>query len=61
MGVERVLEVLKEIGTEIPAPAADVYAIIPDASSLPQVFRTVQQLRTAGRGCADARCRRWLG
>ena len=48
MGVERVLEVLKEIGTEIPAPAADVYAIIPDASSLPQVFRTVQQLRTAG-------------
>ena len=48
MGVERVLEVLKEIGAEIPAPAADVYAIIPDASSLPQVFRTVQQLRTAG-------------
>ena len=48
MGVERVLEVLKEIGIEIPAPAADVYAIIPDASSLPQVFRIVQQLRTAG-------------
>lgn len=48
MGIERVLEVLKEIGAEIPAPAADVYAIIPDASSLPQVFKTVQQLRTAG-------------
>lgn len=48
MGIERVLEVLKEIGAEIPAPAADVYAIIPDASSLPLVFKTVQQLRTAG-------------
>ncbi|WP_211458627.1 histidine--tRNA ligase [Comamonas sp. PE63] len=48
MGVERVLEVLKEVGAEIPQPAADVYAIIPDASALPQVFKTVQQLRTAG-------------
>lgn len=48
MGVERVLEVLKEVGIEIPQPAADVYAIIPDASVLPQVFKTVQQLRAAG-------------
>lgn len=48
MGVERVLEVLKEIGTEIPQPAADAYAIVPDAAALPQVFKTVQQLRTAG-------------
>lgn len=48
MGVERVLEVLKEIGTEIPQPAADAYAIIPDAAALPQVFKTVQQLRTVG-------------
>ena len=48
MGIERVLEVLKEIGAEIPAPAADVYAIIPDASALPQVFKTAQQLRAAG-------------
>ncbi|MEX8193161.1 histidine--tRNA ligase [Comamonas guangdongensis] len=48
MGVERVLEVLKEIGVEIPQPAADVYAIIPEASALPQVFKTVQQLRAAG-------------
>ena len=48
MGVERVLEVLKEVGVEIPQPAADVYAIIPDASALPQVFKTVQQLRAAG-------------
>ena len=48
MGIERVLEVLKEIGAEIPAHAADVYAIIPDASALPQVFKTVQQLRAAG-------------
>ncbi|MEG0148084.1 MAG: histidine--tRNA ligase [Comamonas sp.] len=48
MGVERVLEVLKEIGAEIPQPAADVYAIIPDASALPQVFKTAHQLRSRG-------------
>ena len=48
MGVERVLEVLKEIGADIPQPAADVYAIVPEAAALPQVFRTVQQLRAAG-------------
>jgi len=48
MGVERVLEVLKEVGVEIPQPAADVYAIIPDASALPQVFKIAQQLRAAG-------------
>ena len=48
MGIERVLEVLKEIGAEIPQPAADAYAVIPDASALPQVFKTVQQLRSAG-------------
>lgn len=48
MGVERVLEVLKEIGAEIPQPAADVYAIIPDASALPQVFQTAHQLRSCG-------------
>ncbi|MEG2046826.1 MAG: histidine--tRNA ligase, partial [Comamonas sp.] len=48
MGIERVLEVLKEVGAEIPQPAADVYAIIPDASALPVVFQTVQKLRAAG-------------
>ena len=48
MGVERVLEVLKEIGADIPQPTADVYAIVPEAAALPQVFRTVQQLRAAG-------------
>lgn len=48
MGIERVLELLKEIGAEIPQPAADAYAIIPDAGALPQVFQTVQRLRAAG-------------
>nr|WP_222614004.1 histidine--tRNA ligase [Comamonas testosteroni] len=48
MGIERVLEVLKEIGAEIPQPAADAYIIIPDASALPLVFKTAQQLRSAG-------------
>ena len=48
MGVERVLDLLKEQGTEVPAVVPDAYAIVPDASSMPVVLRTLQQLREAG-------------
>ncbi len=48
MGVERVLDLLKEQGTDVPAPVADAYAIVPDALSMPLVLRTLQQLREAG-------------
>ena len=48
LGVERVLELLKEQGT-LPAPTGpDVYAIVPDASALPVVFKTIQALRAQG-------------
>jgi histidyl-tRNA synthetase len=51
LGVERVLELLKEQGTLPEAQGPDVYAIVPDASALPTVFTTVQALRVhAGAG-----------
>ena len=48
LGVERVLELLKEQGTLPDAQGPDVYAIVPDASALPVVFKTVQTLRAQG-------------
>jgi histidyl-tRNA synthetase len=48
MGVERVLDLLKEQGAGVSAPAPDAYAVVPDASSMPVVLRTLQQLREAG-------------
>jgi histidyl-tRNA synthetase len=48
LGVERVLELIREQGTAIPLPAPDAYAVIPDAAILPVVIRTLQALREAG-------------
>ena len=48
LGVERVLELVKEQGEALAAPAADVYAIIPDVSALPQAIQALQALRAAG-------------
>ncbi|MDQ0035795.1 histidyl-tRNA synthetase [Variovorax boronicumulans] len=48
MGVERVLDLMKEQGTDIPLPVPDVYAVVPDASAMPIVLRTLQHLRDAG-------------
>ncbi|KQX21263.1 histidine--tRNA ligase [Variovorax sp. Root434] len=48
IGVERVLDLMKEQGTQIPARAPDVYAVVPDAAAMPVVLRTLQQLRDAG-------------
>ncbi|QJC55985.1 Histidine--tRNA ligase [Polaromonas vacuolata] len=48
LGVERVLELLKEHGVEVPQPVPDVYAIITDAATMPQVMPVLQQLRSAG-------------
>jgi histidyl-tRNA synthetase len=48
LGVERVLELLKEQGT-LPEPTGpDVYAIVPDVAALPVVFKTIQTLRAQG-------------
>jgi histidyl-tRNA synthetase len=48
IGVERVLELVKEQGTTVPLPVPDVYAVVPDAAAMPVALRTLQQLRDAG-------------
>ena len=48
LGVERVLELLKEQQVALAAPSLDAYAIVPDAAALPQVFQTLQALRASG-------------
>lgn len=48
LGVERVLELLKEQGSLPEAAGPDVYAIVPDAAALPVVFKTIQTLRAQG-------------
>jgi histidyl-tRNA synthetase len=48
LGVERVLELVKERGTQIPIPAPDAYAVVPDAGAMPLVLRSLQALRAAG-------------
>ena len=48
IGVERVLELLKESGAELSAPETDIYAVITDASSLPTVMPLLHALRESG-------------
>lgn len=48
LGVERVLELIREQGTVIPVLTPDAYAVIPDATALPLVMKTLQALREAG-------------
>ncbi|WP_448252591.1 histidine--tRNA ligase [Ottowia oryzae] len=48
LGVERVLELLKEEGVTSPEPAPDAYAIIPDASALPRAMQALHALRAQG-------------
>jgi len=48
LGVERVLELIKEQGEAQAAPAPGVYAVIPDAAALPVAIKTLQALRAAG-------------
>ena len=48
LGVERVLELLKEQTDVVAAPALDVYAVISDASALPAASVALQALRAAG-------------
>jgi histidyl-tRNA synthetase len=48
LGVERVLELIKEQGVAVPQPAPDAYAVIPDVASLPQAMQCIQALRAQG-------------
>jgi histidyl-tRNA synthetase len=48
IGMERVLELLKEQGALELAAGVDAYAIVPDAASLPAAMACLQALRAAG-------------
>ena len=48
IGVERVLELLKESGVADATPAPHAYAIVTDAADLPSVMQCLQQLRSRG-------------
>lgn len=48
LGVERVLELLKEQGRAEVNVAPDVYAVVPNAASLPRAIAVVEQLRGLG-------------
>lgn len=48
MGVERVLELLREQGSQENIPNIDAYAIIPDAAALPVAMACLQELRAQG-------------
>ena len=48
LGVERVLELLREQGEQVSGPLPDAYAVVPSAAALPLVLLTLQTLRQAG-------------
>lgn len=48
LGVERVLELLKEQGVASGGSVLDAYAVIPDVAALPKAMACIQQLRGAG-------------
>ncbi|MFN4003253.1 MAG: histidine--tRNA ligase [Hylemonella sp.] len=48
LGVERVLELLKEQGAAPAAAVPDAYAIVPEAAALPTVLQCLQRIRAAG-------------
>jgi histidyl-tRNA synthetase len=48
LGVERVLELIKEQGATFTAPAPQAYAVIPDMAALPVAMKTIQTLRQNG-------------
>jgi histidyl-tRNA synthetase len=48
LGVERVLELIKEQGTAVQAPQVDAYAVIPDVAALPVAMVTIETLRRNG-------------
>ncbi len=48
LGVERVLDLVKEQGAAVQASVPDAYAVVPDAAAMPVALRVLQQLRNAG-------------
>ena len=48
LGIERVLDLVAELGQAPPVPVPDAFAVVPDAAALPMAFKTLQALRAAG-------------
>jgi len=48
MGLERLLLLLETLNLQSPAPAPDVYAVVPDPAELPRILPTLEALRVAG-------------
>ncbi len=48
LGIERLLLLLEAVGVQVVAPVPDVYAVVPDLSTLPQVMPLLETLRAAG-------------
>ncbi len=48
LGVERVLELVKEQGVPVPTQALDAYAVVPDLAALTVAMQTLQSLRAIG-------------
>ncbi len=48
LGMERILELLKEQGRLPAQPVPDAYAVVPDAAALPQAMRLLRELRRLG-------------
>jgi histidyl-tRNA synthetase len=48
LGVERVLELVREQGHPVTLPVPDVYAVIPESDALPAALQILQALRAAG-------------
>ena len=48
LGVERVLELLKEQDSAVTTPAPDAYAVVPELDALPVAMKCLQDLRAAG-------------
>jgi histidyl-tRNA synthetase len=48
LGMERILELLKEQGKLPAQPVPDAYAVVPDAASLPVVMKVLRELRRLG-------------
>lgn len=48
LGVERVLELIKEQGAALPDLVPDVYAIVPESTALPAVMQVLRTLRAHG-------------
>ncbi len=48
LGVERVLELIREQGQGVEMPAPDAYAVIPDSQTLPAALHVLTALRSAG-------------